>query len=389
MPTSTAGHLVQHGNLLPKVRVVRQRDYHELILQQQINSELNNKVSEMVSLAEESKHEIETLQDQVSILENLRDRLSTEVVELEDSVTELQNAENPQLDHLAKANTNLSRELYRKNIEIQTLRDLVRNFTALKVTEKDSTISQENPNAEKGEDLVHAKKTSQNVSMANGGGSVSDKSSEKETLENNPFEREASVLRDIQPDMIPTCPTPFPLDALHDKQAQKWFHEAYKYVNVDLGTDYAALLIAWIDFERLNGWKQTRGGLPTRKRPQEITKWINSGRYPPRYKTPTMDETFVLDFSKEMYGWWQLLRSTRMTALNNDKTAGSWASLDKCGVNGWYSIITGLKWWGNGIPLLNGEGRKACAELWLETVKDTLSTLQALHTYRMSDQTEK
>ncbi|KAK7433480.1 SERTA domain-containing protein 3 [Stygiomarasmius scandens] len=378
LPKRKAGENIDEDNFT-KVRIVPQRDYQELILQQQLNSELEETISEMEQLAGGSKREIERLENEVSTLKNLRDNLSAEVTELEDAVTELQNAENQELDQLAKANTNLSRELRRKNIEIQTLQDLVRSFNSLKVTVGDpsspSTILQEDTGSEMEQDSTQ---TSQSIPIVN---EVADESGEKEV---NSFEREASVLRGVQPENIfPACPVPFPLDAIHSKQAQKWFHEAYNYVNVDLGADYAALLTAWIGFERLNGWKKSKGGLPTTKRPQEITKWIVGGRYPPRYMWPVMNKTFVVNFSEQMRNWWKALWST--THLDQERTDGDWASLDKYGINGWYSIITGLKWWGSGIPLLDGEERKDWDEKWLKTVKEALTTLKSLHTYRTSN----
>ncbi|KAK7443826.1 hypothetical protein VKT23_015607 [Stygiomarasmius scandens] len=168
----------------------------------------------------------------------------------------------------------------------------------------------------------------------------------------------------------------YPLDALPNREAQNWFHQAFNYVDVDLGPEYADFLIKWIEFERFHLWKKANGRLATSKRPKEITDWINGGRYPPRYKGPQVEGDFVRQFSDEMREWWTFLQS--LTPSNPNGGDNDWTSLNRSGLNSWFSIVVGLKWWGHGLKGLQGEVLICSSRQWVAVVQDATVTLEEL-----------
>ncbi|THV01600.1 hypothetical protein K435DRAFT_793210 [Dendrothele bispora CBS 962.96] len=190
------------------------------------------------------------------------------------------------------------------------------------------------------------------------------------------FEREASVLRNLEANTNASYRVLYPLDALPNREAQNWFHQAFNYVDVDLGPQYTDLLIKWTEFERHHLWKRANGRLATSKRPLFITEWISGGRYPPRYKGPRFEGDFVHRFSAEMREWWKLLQS--WTPLNLDGGNGNWTSLNKSGINGWFSMVVGVKWWGQSLKGLQGEEQNRFTQDWIRIIGDATAALEEL-----------
>ncbi|KIK50645.1 hypothetical protein GYMLUDRAFT_252791 [Collybiopsis luxurians FD-317 M1] len=80
----------------------------------------------------------------------------------------------------------------------------------------------------------------------------------------------------------PLCLTASPLEhpLLYppDTRDIEWFKPAFRFLNVDLSGPYTTLLSHWIELKRLNKW-QNSSRLSNVNQPQELTTWIQYGRY--------------------------------------------------------------------------------------------------------------
>lgn len=191
------------------------------------------------------------------------------------------------------------------------------------------------------------------------------------------YERESSLLRDLP--CLSHQHLLYPVDAVSDKEAKKWFPQAFRLVNVDLGLHYMNFLGHWIRFERLHGWRKSGGRLTGLGRPEIISKWVKEGRYPPRCIEPCIGADGVERYSQEICNWWKSMRPT--TAFDQDKLGDDWVALDKHGINGWLSIVAGMKWWGESLKCLTGDHLKSCTEEWVATLEDLAQALQNLQSY--------
>lgn len=171
----------------------------------------------------------------------------------------------------------------------------------------------------------------------------------------------------------------FPVDAVSHKEAKKWFPHAFQLVDVDLGPRYAEFLEDWIQFERLHDWNKSGARLAGSGRPTLISTWIKEGRYPPRCTEPFIGVDGLDQYVGELREWWRLIRPK--SAFNREDVTREWVALDKYGINGWLSIIVGMKWWGECLRLLAGNGLRASTEEWLSMLKDLTVTIQNLHTH--------
>ncbi|KAK7433593.1 SERTA domain-containing protein 3 [Stygiomarasmius scandens] len=358
---------------LPKVRLITQPQFgHELRQAQQTIAVLKGEVAVSAWAEKVAKGKVSSMQSDLDELRKCRD-------ELEEEIAELQEAESVELQRLGAENVALTREVSRKNIEIHALQNLLKELGLLTVSTQTQAPSKSvqddnaeknddeatNENAETDEDQDAQSALTHNQRASTGGDNAEDL-----------FEREASVLRNLETNVNTTYRVIYPLDALPNREAQNWFHQAFNYVDVDLGPEYADFLIKWIEFERFHLWKKANGRLATSKRPKEITDWINGGWYPPRYKGPRVEGNFVRQFSKEMREWWISLQS--LTSFNSNSGNNDWTSLNRSGLNGWFSIVAGLKWWGHGLKGLQGEFLIRSSQEWAATVQDVTVTLEEL-----------
>ncbi|KAJ3887356.1 hypothetical protein GG344DRAFT_68879, partial [Lentinula edodes] len=97
----------------------------------------------------------------------------------------------------------------------------------------------------------------------------------------------------------------YPEDALDDKQARSWLPQAFNYVNVDLGSQYASLITAWIALERSTHWNtHAQVRLSTIKRPSLLGKWVERKRYSVRGNEPNIEQDCGFEFAEEFEIWW-------------------------------------------------------------------------------------
>ncbi|THU85383.1 hypothetical protein K435DRAFT_685681, partial [Dendrothele bispora CBS 962.96] len=139
---------------------------------------------------------------------------------------------------------------------------------------------------------------------------------------------------------------------------------------------YTNFLLHWIDFERLHDWEKSGGRLEAVERPTEVTEWINNGRYLPRCKGPNVRGNFLEQFPKKLHRWWAVLQSS--TPLNHNSPGNCWTALDKYGINGWFSIVVCVKWWGEGLKSITGNDLRLGTEKWLAMVRELTEALEAL-----------
>ncbi|KAJ7605004.1 hypothetical protein FB45DRAFT_767774 [Roridomyces roridus] len=176
------------------------------------------------------------------------------------------------------------------------------------------------------------------------------------------------------------------------EDAPVWFGpELEKLMEVNLGRDFDFTLRAWAHLEttyelmRLNGhdWekgkngKKKKLGLPPTGRPDELGDWIKSGR---------RKEKVISDLDKfetQWSDWWKSLqpswRAESRAESGQDgtpwegKTLGDWGKLVSPGINGVYSVVVGLYWWGC------AEKKKASVSTgWENTVSDVECALYGL-----------
>lgn len=193
------------------------------------------------------------------------------------------------------------------------------------------------------------------------------------------FERESSLLREVDIDSVQCYRVMYPVDAVSDKEARKWFPQAFQLVDVDLGPHYAEFLGYWFQFERLHSWNKSGGRLASFGRPTLISTWIKEGRYPPRCTEPLVGVDGLEQYSRELVAWWRSMRPK--TAFNREVVGSDWVALDKYGINGWLSIVVGMKWWGKCLHFAIGDGLKAPTEEWISMLKDLNQIIKDLLTY--------
>ncbi|KAJ3710117.1 hypothetical protein C8R42DRAFT_550818, partial [Lentinula raphanica] len=129
-----------------------------------------------------------------------------------------------------------------------------------------------------------------------------------------------------------------------------WFKEAFDFLNIDRGNSFAMLVDRWCDLESLNGWKTSKHALSNVNRPQEVTKWIRYGRYA-RIKI-AIPPSQIDAFAERMWSWWVHLQpewrklGKDLRPVPVEHFGDDWMTLDIHGINGWLSLLAGLKWWG-------------------------------------------
>ncbi|KAJ3714487.1 hypothetical protein EV361DRAFT_797449, partial [Lentinula raphanica] len=165
-----------------------------------------------------------------------------------------------------------------------------------------------------------------------------------------------------------------------------WFKEAFEFLNIDLGSPFAILVERWSDFESLNGWKSSKHALPGVNRPEEVSKWIRYGRYA-RIKI-VIPPSQIDGFAARMWLWWVHLQpewrklEKDLRPIPVEHFGDDWKSLDIHGINGWLSLLAGLKWWGESLAQEKSLERSGGDHDWLELVEDMSKMLLGLITYK-------
>ncbi|KAJ3717019.1 hypothetical protein C8R42DRAFT_587661, partial [Lentinula raphanica] len=165
-----------------------------------------------------------------------------------------------------------------------------------------------------------------------------------------------------------------------------WFKEAFEFLNIDLGSPFATLVDRWSDFERINGWKSSKHALSSVNRPEEVSKWIRYGRYA-RIKI-VISPSQIDGFAARMQLWWVQLQP-EWRKLENDLRlvpvehfGDDWKSLDIHGINGWLSLLAGLRWWGESLAQEKSLEQNGGDHDWLELLEDMSRMLLGLIKYK-------
>ncbi|KAK7434694.1 SERTA domain-containing protein 3 [Stygiomarasmius scandens] len=350
------------GNLLPKVRLVTQPEFgHELRQAQQSIAELKGQVINWEWAERKARSRATKLEEELARLKDERD-------ELVEEVKKMQGSENDEVQRLGTENVALSRRVSHNDIELQTLRSLVQTLGLSEAANDVSSIPAHSAD-------LHKEETFASLGQNND----DDRTHEESDDEKDPCERESSVLRNIETEPTRVHRVLYPLDALSSSEAQKWFPPAFAYVDIDLGPEYRDFLVKWIEFERFHQWEKAGGRLDKTERPKEITVWITEGRYLPRCKGPNIGTDFIQTFPDDMRKWWRLLRPP---ALHQE--VENWTGLSKHGINGWFSLVAGMKWWGEGLKSLNGDSLRNGTEEWLAMIRELTESLDMLKRSRVA-----
>uniref|UniRef100_A0ABR2ZA47 Uncharacterized protein n=1 Tax=Marasmius tenuissimus TaxID=585030 RepID=A0ABR2ZA47_9AGAR len=154
----------------------------------------------------------------------------------------------------------------------------------------------------------------------------------------------------------------------------KWFKGAFRCLNVSIGGEYLELVGHWVVIERLKGWKTGVRGLNARSRPQDLRKFMSSGKTRWDYG-PHMGETFVRSFSSSVRTWWRSLRTEK-----------DWRGLNRCGQSGWCLLLVCMKWWATGIAdMEDSEEKKAAETEWMLVLEEMNEAAQGLRAYLKSE----
>ncbi len=173
-----------------------------------------------------------------------------------------------------------------------------------------------------------------------------------------------------------------------DTNLSLWFIPAFRYLNVDLGKNYIALVKQWVVLERANTWKNPRSGLMTHGRPKVVTTWLQNTRYERKGSEPKLTGESLIAFTIHFWSWWVNLQPTwRLVTEESqlksvDNFGDDWESLDKCGRNGWLLLIASLKWWGEALDSESGDKRQQLHNKWTRVLEDISMMLGGLIEYR-------
>ncbi|KAJ3873309.1 hypothetical protein F5051DRAFT_337883 [Lentinula edodes] len=183
----------------------------------------------------------------------------------------------------------------------------------------------------------------------------------------------------------------YPEDAIDDKQARSWLPQAFNYVNVDLGSQYASLITAWIALERSTHWNtHAQVRLSTIKRPTLLGKWVERKRYSVRGNEPNIEQNCGFEFAEEFEIWWISLQPGWRQGASGNKLVSpipiskdqDWKGLDKFGLNGWFGLVVCLKWLGINLRSRQMAALEVETTKWIDMVVDVCSMMEALTLYR-------
>ncbi|KAJ3900221.1 hypothetical protein F5879DRAFT_809589, partial [Lentinula edodes] len=123
--------------------------------------------------------------------------------------------------------------------------------------------------------------------------------------------------------------------------------------------------------------------LPSVNRPTLLSKWISKKRYTSKGNDPNVTEQCGEDFIKHVQKWWTSLQPEwRVMGSRNlppdSVTHDQWEKLDKYGINGWFSILVCLKWWGTNIQSPLTENKTGEMRDWLDMIEDVRYMMEVL-----------
>lgn len=122
---------------------------------------------------------------------------------------------------------------------------------------------------------------------------------------------------------------------------------------LELGNEWTELLECFLRFELRDS--RCEGTLGSAGRPEQVKWWQKRAR---KVDPPVKPEE-VSEIDKKWWGWWKSLqpnwRETMTIAgpLNVTHQAitddGDWMVLEKSGINGMFSVVACLSWWGKAV----------------------------------------
>ncbi|KAJ3730229.1 hypothetical protein C8R42DRAFT_568162 [Lentinula raphanica] len=184
----------------------------------------------------------------------------------------------------------------------------------------------------------------------------------------------------------------YPVDAVTNSDAIPWLPDAFAYVNVDLGVEFKNLVFSWIALKRTSHWKSSsKVQLSHIKRPTLLAQWVNKKRYKTSGNEPKVEEECGVGFKADVKEWWTSLQPKwrqgvlrkQLSSLNS-VPRDQWKQLDKFGINGWFSILVCLKWWGMNLLAQTKESRAEGMQEWLEMIEDVRYMMDCLTVWRQT-----
>ncbi|KDR74720.1 hypothetical protein GALMADRAFT_36288, partial [Galerina marginata CBS 339.88] len=147
--------------------------------------------------------------------------------------------------------------------------------------------------------------------------------------------------------------------------APKWFENALLMLrNEELGDSWATLLRSWCAFEVRQEFEEV-SKLNTQHRPSCVSGWIKRARS--GTWRPTIAD--VSEFKASFWKWWTTLqpawRISEEGKVNFSAVDGDWEGLRRSGLNGLFSVVAVLFYWG-----LAAKGQNKGVADWLVAVED-------------------
>ncbi|KAJ7049142.1 hypothetical protein C8F01DRAFT_994425 [Mycena amicta] len=135
------------------------------------------------------------------------------------------------------------------------------------------------------------------------------------------------------------------------------------------GEAWKVALLAWFEWEKVDGFLKSTESHSTEKRPIQVGEWVSrarNARYDPGISNAAR-------FGAQWEDWWRSINPDwRRDGQKLRKTGdGDWTELDVPGKNGFFSVLICLKWWH-----LAARGRPGAE--WRGWVEDVTWVLQKL-----------
>ncbi|KAJ3513894.1 hypothetical protein NLJ89_g2691 [Agrocybe chaxingu] len=129
----------------------------------------------------------------------------------------------------------------------------------------------------------------------------------------------------------------------------EWLTTAYSYLKEGIeDVGWLECIAEWFKFEQQVLLESTAHRLPVKKRPEALSRWLLSRKYPP----PAVEDPGM--FKGEWMVWWNSLQpewrrgaenAARPLPFGAGKEEEDVSSLRKGGPSGLVTVVIGLKWW--------------------------------------------
>ncbi|PBK64794.1 hypothetical protein ARMSODRAFT_892611, partial [Armillaria solidipes] len=141
-----------------------------------------------------------------------------------------------------------------------------------------------------------------------------------------------------------------------------WFFDAKKYLEcTGTGPEWELLLKMWTVYEGRSGFQnETSSWFKRGSRPTEVDWWVNRG-----WEKELLPITNLKKFESSWWTWWRELqpewRGTGSGVFSVDSRVvnGDWEDMRKPGINGFYTVLATLAWWGRAAAIRGSESEWA------------------------------